>query len=231
VARMGGTGSAWLAKLLNSHPDIFCSHEAVAARAFPAKQYSPGDILSYLRWLAWDTMHDAYWAIGDVGSVWQTHTAALEGFRTAVLIRHPARVLASRLATYPYDQSFTQIESAPDIRKIWGIDISRFDPIDAIFVNDLHIFAGQVWSLERGVRIVRIEDLAKPEACHEAAKYLTGLDYPGAVINQAIRTPVNQRTKPKPIREIVSGFTARQRDWYRLMLRDAAPELGYDLAA
>lgn len=226
---MGGTGSAWLAKLLNSHPDVFCTHEAVAARAFPAKEYPASNILNYLRWLAWDTMHDAYAAIGDVGSVWQTHAAALDGFRTAVLVRHPARVLASRLAIYPHDQSFTEIKLAADIREIWDIDISGFDPADQIFVHDLHIYASHVWSSRRGVRILRIEDFTEPECCQEAAKYLTGLDYPAALVDQAIQRPVNQRAKPMPIPEIVSGFTAPQREWYRFMLREAAPELGYAL--
>jgi hypothetical protein len=229
VARMGGTGSSWLAKLLNSHRDVFCSHEGVAARAFPAKQYSSDDIFRFLRWLAWDTMHGAYAATGDVGSVWQSHAAGLDGFRTALLMRHPARLLASRLATFPYDQSFTQIGSEADIREIWDIDISRFDPIDRVFVHDLHTFASQVWPLQRGVRIVHIEDLASPERCQEETKYLTGVDYPPDLIERAIRTPINQRSKPIPIRQIVSSFTARQRDWYRCILGDAAPELGYDL--
>ena len=229
VARMGGTGSAWLAKLLNSHPDVFCSHEAVAARAFPAKQYSGEDIFLFLRWLAWDTMHEAYAAIGDVGSVWQSHAVAVPGFRTALLIRHPARVLASRLATYPNDQSFTDIWTQDAIREIWDIDISRFDPLDQVFLNDLYIFAAHLWGLQRGIRIIRIEDLARPQDCHNAAKYLTGLEYPAQIIDEAIKRPVNQRVKPAPIQQIVSGFTARQREWYRLILRDVAPEFGYEL--
>ena len=226
---MGGTGSTWLAKLLNSHPDVFCSHEAVASRVFPATQYGPAEILNYLRCLAWDSMHGAYSAVGDVGSIWQQHAAGLHQFRTAVLLRHPARVLSSRLATYPHDQSFTEITTGRDALDLWGIDLAKLDPMDRIFVHDLLIFASQVWALARKVRIIRIEDMASPELCHEALKHLTGLDYPIGLIHSAIAKPVNQRTKPIAIRQIVSGFTARQRDWYRVLLRDAAPRLGYSL--
>ena len=226
---MGGAGSTWLAKLLNSHPDVFCSHEAVAARAFPAKQYSAEDIFLFLRSLAWDTMHGAYAAIGDVGSVWQTHAAGLHGFRTAVLVRHPARILASRLANYPNDQSFTEISTQDAVREVWDIDMSLFDSLDQIFLHDLHTYASQVWASQRGVRVIRIEDLARPEACHEVASYLTALEYPPQIIDRAIVCPVNQRAKSTPVPQIVSRFTARQRAWYHLILRDVAPEFGYDL--
>lgn len=226
---MGGTGSTWLAKLLNSHPDVFCSHEAVAWRAFPETNYSADAILRFLRLLAWDTMHGAYAAIGDVGSVWQTHAAGLTGFQTAVLLRHPARILASRLATYPRDQSFTEIHSAAEIRDLWGIDIAGFGPIDAIFIQDLHIFASHVWSLPRGIHLIRIEDLADDNRCAEELRYLTGLDYPIPVIRDAISHRANVRANPMPIRQVTSQFSARQREWYRLFLRAAAPELGYDL--
>jgi hypothetical protein len=79
------------------------------------------------------------------------------------------------------------------------------------------------------MRVIRIEDLARAEACYDAAKYLTGLTYPAQIIDEAIKRPVNQRAKPAPIQQIVSGFTARQREWYRLILRDVAPEFGYEL--
>jgi hypothetical protein len=231
VARMGGTGSAWFAKLLNSHPDVSCSHEGVAARVFPEKSYAEGDILRFVRWLAWDTMHGAYESIGDIGSIWQAHAAGLEAFRTAMLVRHPARVLASRIATYPHDQSFTDIGSAADIRELWNIDIDRIEATDRVFLHDIYIFASHIWSLRLGVPFIHIEELSDPEQCHKYAKYLTGLDYPANLVENAIRNPVNQRVKQKPIPQVVSQFTARQREWYGLFLRDAAPELGYDLAA
>jgi hypothetical protein len=156
VARMGSTGSAWLAKLLNSHPDVFCSHESVAARAYPARRYDHGDIFRLLRWLAWDKMHGAYTAIGDVGSVWAMHAVGLHEFQTAILLRHPARLLNSRLAHYPDDQSFTEVGSDAGVREVWDIDMSTCEPLDRVFLHDLFIFASQIWAAERGVRLIRI---------------------------------------------------------------------------
>src|SRR5207244_10635362 len=54
VNRMGGTGSSWLVKLLNPHPEVFCYHEGVIIRTFPASSYGSEDIISFIRWLALD---------------------------------------------------------------------------------------------------------------------------------------------------------------------------------
>ena len=45
VHRLGSTGSTWLAKLLNSHPDVFCYHEGVISKIFPARSYGNEEIL------------------------------------------------------------------------------------------------------------------------------------------------------------------------------------------
>jgi hypothetical protein len=229
VARMGSTGSAWLAKLLNSHPDVFCSHEGVAARAYPARSYGHADILRFLNWLAWDTMHGAYTAIGDVGSIWQLHAAALREFQTAVLMRHPARLLNTRLATYAHDRSFTEIETDADLREVWDIDMSACEPLDRVFLHDLFIFASQTWAAERGVRLIRIEDMSDTAHCLRELAHLTGIDYDPGLVERAIRKRVNQRAQPMAIPQIVASFTPRQREWYGLVLREAAPRLGYDL--
>lgn len=229
VARMGSTGSAWLAKLLNSHPDVFCSHEGVAARAYPARSYGPVDILRFLDWLAWDTMHGAYAAIGDVGSVWQSHAVALREFQTAVLMRHPARLLSTRLATYAHDQPFIEIETDADVRRVWDIDMSTCEPLDRVFLHDLFIFASQTWVADRGVRLIRIEDMSDTAHCLLELKHLTGVDYDPGLVEQAIRVRVNQRVPPMPIPQIVASFTPQQREWYWLILGEAAPRLGYDL--
>src|SRR5262249_44413505 len=54
VARMGSTGSTWLAKLLNSHPDVFCSHEFVVAQVYPAREYGVPDVERLIEHLATD---------------------------------------------------------------------------------------------------------------------------------------------------------------------------------
>ena len=111
VNRMGGTGSSWLVKLLNAHPDVFCYHEGVIIRIYPASSYGTEDIISFIRWLAYDDMKGAYEAVGDVGSVWLDHVSSVpkELFTTAMLLRHPARVLNTRLSVFPTDKSFTEI--------------------------------------------------------------------------------------------------------------------------
>jgi hypothetical protein len=224
---MGSTGSAWLARLLNSHPDVFCSHEGVAARAYPGP-YGEVDIFRFLDWLAWDNMHGAYAAIGDVGSIWQYHARALPAFQTSLLIRHPARMLNTRLATYTDDQSFGGIDTDL-VRAVWDIDISACGPVDRIFLHDIFIFASQAWAAERGVHVIRIEDMSDTTHCLRELAHLTGIDYDPVLVRQAIRKRVNQRTRPMAIPQILAGFTPRQREWYGLMLREAAPHLGYDL--
>jgi hypothetical protein len=86
VSRMGSTGSTWLAKLLNSHPDVFCSHERILARTYPTRSYGNSEILQFMESLAWDDMHGAYSAIGDVGSVWAAHVANTGAFGTGILL-------------------------------------------------------------------------------------------------------------------------------------------------
>ncbi|PYX15489.1 MAG: hypothetical protein DMG84_11255 [Acidobacteria bacterium] len=61
VNRMGSSGSTWLVKLLNSHPDVFCYHEGVLAQIYPLKSYTSEHVVNFIRWLAWDDMHAAGW--------------------------------------------------------------------------------------------------------------------------------------------------------------------------
>lgn len=232
VARMGSTGSAWLAKLLCSHPDVYCSHEGVVTQVYPNRHYAGDDVLRFIEYFAWDTKHLAYKAVGDVGSVWSNHLSHLRSFTTALLVRHPARLLRTRLKIYPRDRSFTTIpfESRAAIREIWGINSDDYDPIDRIFLHDIHIFAAQAQLLNQGVHVIRIEDMQDAANCHRILKVLTGLDYGAALVDEAIRTRVNNRAgRPLQISRIVSRFSPRQREWYRVMLADVVPHFGYEL--
>jgi len=233
VTRMGSTGSTWLAKLLNSHPDVYCSHEGVLSQVYPANQTNGGDhLLRYIEYFAWDTKHEAYQVVGDVGSVWPIHFASLPSFTTGILLRHPARMLNTRLNVYPGDQSFSAIpdKSRTDIQELWGIDLSQYEPIDQIFLHDIFTFAEQVWTLDKVDVVIRLEDLAEVENCQRVLQALTGLDYSRSLVEHASERIVNQRTNGrKPIEEIVAGFSARQRDWYLSLLAGILPHFGYSL--
>jgi hypothetical protein len=231
ISRMGSTGSGWLAKLLDAHPEVHCTHEGFLAHVYPANQLTGQDVLRFIEYFAWDAKHEAYQVLGDVGSVWPGHFACLPSFTTAILVRHPARLLNTRLAVYPKDQSFSQIppETRSGIREIWGMDIQDHDPIDQIFLHDAFIFACQVWALDKADLLIRIEDMREVENCQRTLKVLTGLDYSRELIDQASLRRVNQRTHAKSISEIVAGFSARQRGWYKTMLADIVPYFGYGL--
>lgn len=232
ISRMGSTGSSWLAKLLNGHPEVYCSHEGVLTRLYPFDRLDSRDVIRFIRYFAWDSKHEAYRVLGDVGSAFFYHLRCLSSFTTALLVRHPARILNTRLTVYPRDQSFTTIptESRTCIKELWGIDLYDYEPIDQIFLHDTWTFAAQLRVLDDADLVIRLEDLQQVENCLRILHALTGLDYSRTLVEEATLKRVNRRTHGAPsIAEIVAGFTSRQRDWYRLMLADVVPNFGYDL--
>ncbi len=235
VARMGSTGSTWLAKLLNSHPDVFCTHEQVLSKIHPRNSARAADISELIATIATMTHHGAYQAAGDVGSAWLGHALALRGrFSTALLLRHPARLLNTRLKIYPTDQSHTVLEpgALDAVRHLWGIETSGLEMLDRVFIHDLLIFAIQSQALGKVDYLVRFEDLLEPDYTQEFVNGLTGVHYDFEVIARSLASPVNRRASAgESIEEIVERFTPRQREWYQLMLGEVAPCLGYELYA
>ena len=232
VSRMGSTGSGWFAKLLDAHPEVHCTHEGFMAQAYPTDQFNYQDVLRFLEYFAWDTKHEAYPVLGDVGSVLWYHLASLPCFTKGILVRHPARLLNTRLKVYPSYQKFANVpdESQIAIREMWGIQLNQLEPIDQVFLNDTFVFASQVGALDDVDAVIRIEDMSDVEKCQTALKSLTGFEYSQALVEQATQRRVNRRTDGKQsIPEIVAGFTVRQRDWYNQFLTDIVPYFGYEL--
>lgn len=234
VTRMGSTGSTWLVKLLNSHPDVFCYHEGVLARIYPASGYLDDDVVRFIHFLAFDDMHDAYKAAGDVGSAWLSHLNALPKgtFTTAILMRHPARLLNTRLKVFKTDKSFTAIEPTflEKIEEVWGIKASRQSKMDQIFLQDLFVFASQIQALASVDLVIHIGRMANIDYCGDVLHRLTRLHYPQSLIEPALDNPVNRRSgSHATVREILSRFSDRQRAWYRLMLEPVLPACGYSL--
>jgi hypothetical protein len=232
IGRMGSTGSSWLAKLLNGHPEVYCSHEGIVAQLYPSLQINSEEIIRFIEHFAWNAKHEAYRVLGDVGSVFCWHLPLVPTFTTALLVRHPARILNTRLTVYHKDQSFSAIppESRTCIQDLWGIDLHDYEPIDRIFLHDMWTFASQVRVLDRVDLLIRLEDLQEVENCLRILHTLTGLDYRRSLVEEATQKRENRRTHgARSISEIVAGFSARQRDWYRLLLSDVLPSFGYEL--
>jgi hypothetical protein len=234
VQRLGSTGSTWVAKLLNSHPDVFCYHEGVIAKIFPSRSYGNAEILTFIDLIAEDRMHDAYAAVGDVGSTWLQHVTAIptSKFSTGLLLRHPARLLNTRLNVFPSDQSFTSVSEPAQkcIELIWGIKPSDFSQIDQIFLQDAFFFAGQIRALGRVDVVIHIERMNRPDYCHRVLQSLTGQSYERSTITSLINRPINRRTgRGRSITDILDGFSPKQRSWYEQILGDLIGYLGYSL--
>lgn len=234
VNRMGSTGSTWVAKLLNSHPEVFCSHEGILAKVFPSSELNSDQIITFIQFLAANTTHGAYSAFGDIGSSWLGHVISLpvDTFTTAMLLRHPAKMLNTRLEVIGKDPA-----SIPGvnkgfmlcIEKIWGIKSSTLNIIDQIFLQDAFVFASQVQGLNKVDLIMLIENMNDLDYCQSAAFRLTGLMYEASALERFLNHPLNRRSANRSVKEILRGFSEQQRRWYQLMLKEVLPHFGYAL--
>src|SRR6266576_566345 len=231
VNRMGSSGSTWLVKLLNSHPDIFCYHEGVLAQIYPHKSYTAEQVVNFIQWLAWDNMHGAYKAIGDVGSSWLGHLLAVPSnlFTTGILFRHPARMLNTRLKVIETDKSFLEIDASTlrQIEERWGIKAR--DEIDQIFVQDLFHTVTQIRAVDRVDVVIHLERMNDVEYCCNILQQLTGIHHEPSVVDLFIHNPVNRRTNTASVQAVVEQFSSDQRAWYKLMLKEDLTRCGYAL--
>lgn len=81
IGAFGRSGTVWLAKLLNGHPDVFCSHEGVLLRQYPQPWYEAGarETLQWIQGLTdlaqWNVGLAGYRAVGDANSIGGFHRA------------------------------------------------------------------------------------------------------------------------------------------------------------
>src|SRR5882724_7039040 len=197
VNRMGGTGSSWLVKLLNTHPDVFCYHEGVIVRTYPSSSYGSDDIVSFIAWLAEDDMKSAYRAVGDVGSAWLGHVTSIpkELFTTGILLRHPARILNTRLNVFEKDNSFTEInaECLNRIQQTWGINGHECGEMDQIFLQDLYNLKMQIDAASSVDIVIQLELMTTDlDYCADMLHRLTGQYYELSLIEPILENPVNR---------------------------------------
>jgi hypothetical protein len=189
----------------------------------------------FISWLAAHEMNSAYKTVGDVGSAWISHLASIPKgvLTTGILLRHPARMLNTRLRVYRDDKSYTEIdrECLKRIEQTWAIPALKCSEMDKIFLQDLYNFRTQIEALGSVDVVMQLERLnSDVDYCEDVLHRLTGLYYERSLIEPMVRNPVNRRTeKGVSLRTILGGFTEQQQAWYRLLLQDSISSAGYDL--
>ena len=119
IVSWGCSGTAWLARALNSHPDIFCVHGANHYLQ-SMRGIAPMDGLDYLHVIA--AMATGHEAVGDVHGISRHLIPELREnygtiFASAVLVRDPLPRVKSQLALF---------KAMPETAK-W--DLSYLDPL------------------------------------------------------------------------------------------------------
>src|SRR5438552_2002563 len=176
-------------------------------------------------------MHGAYKAIGDVGSSWLGHIQEVPRnlFTTGMLLRHPARMLNTRLKVFEKDKSFTEIDPSTlrQAEERWGIRAR--DEMDQVFLQDLFHIVAQIRAIDRVDVVIHLERMNDVEHCCNILQQLTGIHHEPSVVDLFIHNPVNRRTNTVSLQAVLQQFSSDQRAWYKLMLKDDLPRCGYAL--
>ena len=245
VCRLGSTGSAYLARLINAHPDVFCSHEGVLwNRQDLSAGQSEREQQAFLAFICSDAMHGAYLANGDVGSAWLSYLRLAPKYCpvgnagpklvTGILQRHPLRVLntqrhiaARELVTLPADA--TRIIS--DYFKDSGICCN----IEYMLSVDERSFVWNCYQWREGaingncldvqIHIERMNDLGYAQ---EKLLLLTGVEYGSELLSPLLGQVVNSRTgQEKSVEAIYAELPESHQTWYRAIVEDVADSIGY----
>lgn len=237
VSRLGGTGSTWLAKTLNSHPDVFCGHEIVLWFVHPRKTFDVHDHYRFVECVARDNLHGAYVAAGHVGSTWLGQQIVFpKTWTTGYLVRHPLRTLNS---------VFNHVRAGggvfpsvgkhewDSISRVFGVDCSRLDPADLFFLHQADTWARAALLVKyfgAAKSVLRLEDLNDFDRLRQALTDLTGVSYADHLIERALAATENAREQPSiTLEQIFQRFTEQQRAWFVDYLAPFAALLGYEI--
>lgn len=241
VARMGGTGSSFLARLLNSHIDVNCTHED-ALKYMRASIGCVESIKCVYNWLASDSTHDAYKAAGDVGSAFLEHLIAARNvtvhsgaerplpLATGLIVRHP-------LLVYRVQKSY--FDDAPFQLKDWQVArIARFWPdlsstemaTDPCFLWNMTVWMEGCVSANNVDVLIRTSDFGDLETLSTIATKLTGLVYPESLLVAATSVRINAKfNADDEITKIFNELSDTQKKRYLDVIAEPAAHLGYSV--
>jgi hypothetical protein len=166
VVSWGCAGTGWIARALDSHPDIYCVH---AANTFwhVLAGFERLDGISYLRVIA--SQGHAHAAAGDVHGVGRHHIPALRHafdqlFNAAVVVREPIPRLRSQLALFERYEDVEGSKTSWDLSYIDGVverckvGLPQDDYRSRFFVHAANMLNAILEEREAG-KIYRSEDL------------------------------------------------------------------------
>lgn len=237
VCRLGQSGSTWFAKLLNSHPEVFCSHERILGNIHPQTGVSMEDQHRLIQWYASDTQHETYKAVGDIGSLDLFLAVSLprDIFQIGMLMRHPLNQIHTRMNVIHHDPSELVIDDkrlATEfyIKRDLGIDASKHSELDRYFLVNTWFWHRQFERAREMDTVIQVERLNEVEYAQQVLQDLTGVHYESALLERALAKRENARAKKvASTKEAFDQFTPQQQEWYRFMVNDLAEEFGYSI--
>ena len=169
IITWGSTGTSWISKILNHHPEIFCVHE-LALVLDQSKLFSSNDFwdkfdpIDYMKIVARTSHHEVK---GDVHSFRPEDIPQLKeyfgkNFTSVVIEREPISRLKSTISLYNSTKQYKlyDIEFIDDIISKKKIDLPKFDYEHKLFVIGVNLLN----AIEREVnynagKMFRMEDL------------------------------------------------------------------------
>ena len=167
VVSWGCAATSWLAKVLNSHPDVYCVHAANHTWQVLGN-CERMDGLPYMRVIGSQGCH--HLAAGDVHGVSRHHIPELrrslgDRFNAAVVVREPISRLHSQLALFTKFEKYQtwDIAYVDGVIARTGITLPNNDYRCRFFVHAANMLNAVLEEREVG-RVYRSEDLTQREA-------------------------------------------------------------------
>jgi len=214
IITWGSTGTSWISKVLNYHPEIICMHE-LASILEQSKIYSSNDYwnkfdpIDYMKIIS--RIGTPYTTAGDIHSIKIESIPSLkeffgERFHSVVIEREPIARLKSTLVMYNYDYSqeheLYDIGYVDEIISRKKIDLPKFDYKHKLFFHGVNLLNSIIQEVNAG-KMFRFEDLiSEPKHLKSLIEEISGgeLSADDDLLKKMIKTsPANKRASKEEI--------------------------------
>ena len=228
VVTWGCCASTWLAKVLDSHPDIFCLHAFNQHYALTSMSGENND-LGYLESIAISA--HAYAAAGDIHGVGREsipllHKHFQDRFHSAVLVRAPWERFHSMLSCMKRLKGGLSDYSYIDKRLGGSLSAGQLSLADRIFAHSVNMLNAITEETRYCETIFKMEDIiASPEHLAQLVRHITGGTVPVTPewVEAALKTKkanTHIRQCPPP-----TTFNAKEKQMIAAILKPGALDL------